>query len=260
MSRTQKIIKNLAIAFAIFLIITIFSSILTGIYAITQIFGKNDIGELKTYEVESFQSLVIDIKYTNINIKKSDKYIVETNNSNIEIESSDNKLKISEKNHNLFKQNMGEITIYIPANLDEVKINNGAGSLYIESLITNKLNLNLGAGETIIDNIEANNCSIDSGIGSFKINDGKLNDLNFDMGVGKTTITALISGNSNLDTGIGNLELNLIGDDYKLKINKGIGKVIVDKRQVKDNEVIGDGHNNISISGGVGTIKIDYKK
>ena len=259
MSTSQKIIKNVAIAFAIFLIVTIFSSILTGIYAITHIFSTDNIGELKTYEIEPFQNLDIDIKYTNINIKKGDKYIIETNNSNIEIKSLDDTLKISEKKHNLFKKNTGEITIYIPSNLEEVKINNGAGNLYIESLITNKLNLNLGAGETTIDNIETNSTYIDTGIGSFKINNGKLNDLDFDMGIGETTITSIISGNSNLDTGIGSLELNLIGTDYKLKINKGIGKVTIDHKEISDNEIVGNGSNNISISGGIGKIKI-YKK
>ena len=79
------------------------------------------------------------------------------------------------------------------------------------------------------------------------------------MGIGETIITSFISGNSNLDTGIGNLELNLIGDDYKLKINKGIGKVTIDNQEISDKEVVGNGSNNISISGGIGEIKI-YKK
>lgn len=78
------------------------------------------------------------------------------------------------------------------------------------------------------------------------------------MGIGETIITSLISGNSNLDTGIGSLELNLIGDDYKLKINKGIGEITIDNKKVEDNEIIGNGDNNISISGGIGEIKI-YK-
>lgn len=259
MSTSQKIIKNVAIAFAIFLIITIFSSILTGIYAITHIFSKDNVGELKTYEIESFENLDIDIKYTNINIKNGDKYIIETNNSNIELKENGNNLNIIEKKHNLFKKNTGEITIYIPSNLEEVKINNGAGNLYIESLITNKLNLNLGAGETIIDNIESNSSYIDTGIGSFKINNGKLNNLDFNMGIGETIITSIMSGNSNLDTGIGSLELNLIGTDYKLKINKGIGEITVDNKKVKDNEIIGNGSNIISISGGIGEIKIQHK-
>lgn len=259
MSNTQKIIKNIAVAFAIFLIVTIFSSILMFLYGITQIFSKDNISEFKTYEIESFESINIDVKYTNINIKKGDKYIIETNNSNIELKEKDNNLNIIEKGYNLFKKNILEITIYIPSNLEEVKINNGAGNLYIESLITNKLNLNLGAGETIIDNIESNSSYIDTGIGSFKINNGKLNNLDFDIGIGEVIITSIISGNSNLDTGIGSLELNLIGDDYKLKINKGIGEITVDNKKVKDNEIIGNGDNNISISGGIGEIKI-YKK
>ena len=79
------------------------------------------------------------------------------------------------------------------------------------------------------------------------------------MGIGETIITAIISGSSNLDTGIGSLELNLIGDDYKLKINKGIGKATIDDKEISDNEIVGNGANNISISGGIGEIKI-YKK
>lgn len=56
MSTAQKIIKYLALAFAIFLIVTIVSAILTGIYTISNILGlkkesTENISEVSTLEL-----------------------------------------------------------------------------------------------------------------------------------------------------------------------------------------------------------------
>ena len=65
MNTTQKIIKYLAIAFAVFLIVTIISAILTGLYALSNVLGlRNDnetIGEMKTIEIEESQITTLDI-------------------------------------------------------------------------------------------------------------------------------------------------------------------------------------------------------
>ena len=67
MNTTQKIIKYLAIAFAVFLIVTIISAILTGLYALSNVLGlRNDnetIGEMKTIEIEESQITTLDIAW-----------------------------------------------------------------------------------------------------------------------------------------------------------------------------------------------------
>ena len=87
-----------------------------------------------------------------------------------------------------------------------------------------------------------------------------INDLDLDIGVGKTTITSKITGNSTIDIGIGSLSLNLIGNNYTFKVNKGIGKVVIDNKEAGDNEVLGVGSNTIKLNGGIGDTTVTLNK
>ena len=91
MTTAQKVIKYIATAFAVFLIITIISLILSGSYALLSAFGlihtnKNIItDDLKVIssEVNEVSTLKIDLACTNLDIKKGNSFKVETNNSKI---------------------------------------------------------------------------------------------------------------------------------------------------------------------------------
>lgn len=155
-----------------------------------------------------------------------------------------------------------ELTIYIPSNivLNKIDIDMGAGTLNIENMNTRKLALDLGAGSTLIKDIYSDNTNINTGAGSFTIVNGNINDLDLDVGVGKTNITSKITGNSTIDIGIGSLSLNLIGNNYTFKVNKGIGKVLIDNKEVSDNEVLGMGSNTIKLNGGIGDTTVTLNK
>ena len=270
MNSSQKIIKNLAIALGIFLTIFIISMIIGGIYLITSVFSiKSDnsidkeINTLWMQNNENVISLDIDIKFSNLTIKNGDKFLVESNNKNIKYKYNNSSLEVEEIKYNLFNNSdVGEVIITIPSNirLDSVDIDNGAGSLNIENINANKFNLDLGAGITVIDNIIVDSADIDSGAGKFIIKFGKINNLDFDMGAGTAEITSIITGNNQINSGVGNLKLNLIDniENYKIRINKGIGKVEIDNREVSDDEIVGTGLNFINISGGIGTITVNF--
>lgn len=270
MNSSQKVIKNLAIALGIFLTIFIISMIIGGMYLITSVFSiKSDdsidkeINTLWMQNDENITLLDVEIKFSNLTIKNGDKFLIETNNKNIKYKYEGKTLEIKENTYNLFnKNNVGEVIITIPSNirLDSVDIDNGAGSLNIENINANKFNLDLGAGITIIDNIIADNADINSGVGKFKIKSGSINNLDFDMGAGTAEITSIITGNNEINSGVGNLRLNLIDniENYKIKINKGIGKVKINNKEVSNNEIVGTGLNFINISGGIGTITVNF--
>ena len=86
--------------------------------------------------------------------------------------------------------------------------------------------------------------------------------MNFDIGVGTTEITTRITGTSEINTGVGKLELNLIGsiDDYKIKVNKGIGNVEINNKTAVDGEIVGTGSNYIDIDGGIGKVNVIFKE
>ena len=89
MTSSQRIIKNLAITFGIFLAVVIISSVISGLYFIINIFNTNnnniekEISTLWEQEEDNVTSLDIDINYSNITIKTGNKFLLETNNKNI---------------------------------------------------------------------------------------------------------------------------------------------------------------------------------
>lgn len=261
MNQTNKIIKYIAIAFAVFLIISIISGILSIFLFVGGIFSNDEIIDLKQLDInQNIENIDVDIKNTSITIKQSDIFKVETNNKYIEHKQNDNKLSIKERSH-FWHNNKTNLIIYIPSNiLNNVEIDTGAGLVSIENLLANQLDLNLGAGKVEINNLEIlNKTKIDGGAGEINIKNGIINNLDLDMGVGKVTIGAKILGNSEINAGVGELNLDLIGreDDYNINVEKGIGSIKLSGNDIK-NGIYGNGNNKIDIDGGVGSINIKF--
>lgn len=272
MTSAQKVIKYLAIAFAIFLIITIISAILSAFYALSGVLGLEKDNEISSSEMSmtnfkniDITTLDIEVAYTNLTIKTGDVLKAETNNSNINFSQNNKKIEIKEKNHKWFSKNEEqELVVYIPKDLEfeKVEISAGAGRINIENLETKSLSFELGAGETEIKNLNVTeDCKIEGGAGKISITSGTINDLNLDMGVGEANINAILTDKSEINAGVGNLDINLQNDkeNYKIKADKGLGSIKIDGKEISDSEIYGDGENYIKVDGGIGNIKIDFE-
>ncbi len=278
MTSVQKMIKYAAMAFAIFLIVNIISAIIIGLYTLGNVFGlvsstnETITEDLKVIsgEIYEISTLKINVGFTNLYIKTGEKFRVETNNSNISYKENNGSVIIKEKTSkwlNINHNTENSLTVYLPKDmkaLDEVKIENGAGTVNIDSLETQRLYLEVGAGKVHIEDIIATQeAKIDGGAGKIEIKSGKINNLDLNMGVGETIIQAEITGKSDIDAGIGNLEISLYGDkeDYKIDSNKGLGKIKIDNRDVTGDDLsFGYGENYIKIDGGVGNITVDFEQ
>lgn len=267
MSNTQKIIKNLAIAFAFFLIFNIISGIMYGVSLFSNIVndkeGLKHLEEIKELTSSDAKILSIDLNTTNVIIKTGDTFKAETSNKYIVTKQDQDKIYITERNHKAIKK-QPKLIIYVPINmiLDSVEINGGAGRIQIDALITKLLRLDLGAGKVDINNLQVlNKTKIEGGAGSVDIKNSILNNLDLSIGIGKFNLDAEVLGNSTIEQGIGSIDLNLIGisDDYEINVEKGLGSISVEGKNVKDNETIGNGFNKIDIEGGIGSINIDFR-
>lgn len=270
MSSSQRVIKYLAVSFGIFLSVSIIFSIIGGLYQLTNILSNDkkeviskDTSVLWYQDEEKIDSLDIDINSSNLDIKIGNRFMIETNTNNIEYKYNNGKLEVEEKGLHINKDKR-IIIITIPNNikLDEVNIDTGVGTLNIENINTRKLDIDLGAGTTIINNIYSDDTDIDTGAGTFTINNGIINNLDLDIGVGEVNITSNILGNSSISSGIGKLSLNILNtfDNYKFKVDKGIGKVMINNISVKDKELLGDGTNIIKLDGGIGDIEVVFNR
>lgn len=270
MNSVQKVIKYLALAFAIFLSVSIIGGIITGLTGISYIIsGRNSeaVGEMQVYPIDGeISSLSLSLSGAELKIKTADEFSVESNHNYISVKSEHSQLCINETKR-LFSVYPKGVTVIlnIPEGFvfDEATVDTGAGKVQIDSLSADILELSLGAGEAKIGSLTANSrADIDGGAGKLNIDGGKLCNLNLDMGVGKLTLKSRIEGQSRLDYGIGETKLTLLGsrEDYKIEIDKGIGEARLAGESMRDDSVYGAGENRIEIDGGIGAINIEFSE
>ena len=270
MNSAQKVIKYLALAFAIFLSVSIIGGIIMGLTGISYILsGKNDdaVGEMQVYPIEGdISSLSISLSGAELIIKTADKFSVESNHNYISVKTENGQLCISETKKLFSVHPKGvSVILSIPEDFvfDEATVETGAGRVEINSLSADVLTLSLGAGEAEIKNLTASSrADIDGGAGKLTINGGRLCNLKLDMGVGELTLKSRIEGQSYIDNGIGETKLTLLGsrEDYQIEIDKGIGEAKLEGESMRDDSVYGAGKNLIEIDGGIGAINIVFQE
>lgn len=272
MTTTQKIIKSLAIALALFLVISIFS-IIFGLSREIISSINNDKKESELLEeyttisnnINNIESFKIDISNDDIEIKKGEKFEVKTNDPDVKFYHENSIVKIkSDKTFSwhLSNSSRGTIIIYLPNefNISELDLNLGAGKIDIDKIFVETLLMDLGAGAMTAKEINVNEkATINGGAGNINIYSGTINNLNLKLGAGNASIESDLTGSNTLTTGVGKLNLGLSRskDNYKFDINKGLGNIILNDFNVSEDTLIGDGETKIKISGAVGNIIIN---
>lgn len=272
MRGAQKVIKWFALALAALLVVTIFSGIVGGLSLVGMaIWGdevrwggssewtNTEFGEQKVTQLD------LNVKATAVRIrseKTGEPVRVETNNEYITSWVDGSTLNVVEKSHGFLGWGgTGDLVVYVceDVEFDEVEIVIGAGTLTVDKLETKDLKLDLGAGKTTISELVATRrAEIESGAGVVEIRGGELKDLELDLGAGKTELRAKVTGGGRVNAGVGKTELTLIGrnDDYRFRVDKGIGSVTLDGRSLSDGESVGNGATLIDIDSGVGAVEI----
>ena len=275
MTTLQKVIKYLALAFAIFLTVSIVGGILSAVGLLGSLFSDDDaewgdvIGETKTYTVSSeISDLNIQINAADFYIKEGNSFSVESNLKNLEVDEKNGCLtlkdltKIKLNGSNAYENAV--LTIYVPAGMafDNVNIKTGAGRFTVDSLSAATIGFELGAGDVTISKLIAEkSANIEGGAGRITISNGAIKDLALKMGMGQLNLTAALTGDSELELGVGESNITLLGskDDYELDIEKGIGNITVDGKNVTDFGSSGNGANEVDIHGGVGVINVRFE-
>lgn len=272
MTTTQKIIKYLAIAFALFLIISIFSIIFGLSREIISSINsdKKDSELLEEYttisnNVNNIESFKIDISNDDIEIKEGEKFEVKTNDPDVKFYHENSIVKIkSDKTFSwhLSNSSRGTIIIYLPNeyNITELDLNLGAGKIDIDKIFVETLLMDLGAGTMTAKEINVyEKATINGGAGNINIYSGTINNLNLKLGAGNASIQSDLTGSNTLTTGVGKLNLGLSRskDNYKFDISKGLGNIILNDFDVSEDILIGDGETKIKISGAIGNIIIN---
>ena len=271
MKEFQKIIKYLAIAFGLYLAITIIGFIIsvglaicTGICGVQMISEQTDIERIDiTKNFEEFSKLKVEIASANLTIKsEGEEFKIETYQipEATKIQNSDGTLVIKDTKKFVYN-NESNIIIYIPVNtkLEEMKLELGAGTVNIEKINSDKIEFSFGAGSVNVKELISEDAKIECGAGQVIIEDTNLYNAKIDSGVGKLVYSGEMTGNSKVNCGIGEVILNLQGgtEKYSVKTEKGLGDIKVNGTSVANESTIGNGANEISVEGGIGNIEIN---
>ena len=259
MSEGQKVIKVLAICFAIFLIVNILGGLLIGISAFAQIgFGEGKI------VVEQFSETYQNVREIEIDTIA---WKVEANNLNNRFSSKlqNGILKIEEENIWFWNTNSvsGEIIVSVPDDtiLRKLEIDAGAGKIEISNIEVEHLDIDQGAGVLEIKNGTFQITDIDGGAGETIIEDTSFHNLKLNAGVGAISIKAEMTGKSEIECGVGDTDLTLLGkeEDYTVFAEKGLGNIQINGTNQGNHTRYGSGENQIKIEGGIGNIAIDFE-
>lgn len=246
MTSVQRIIKSVAVAFAIFLSVAIIGGIVSAVSTLNLFFGDGDTakGEMKNYTVSGdIKNLEIEVGAVEFTVKEGD-FSVSTDNKYITVSEKNGTLYVKEKTHRFNNNDDVTLTICIPngKTFENADIDLGAGAVEISSLKV--------TGDS----------EIDGGAGELKFTACSFNDLELDLGAGKVTFDGEILGKSEINCGVGQLNLTLLNkDDYEIRINKGLGDAKINGERVSSDSVYGNGKNKLSIDGGVGEINVTFK-
>jgi len=275
MTNNQKLIKNLAMGFAIFLAISIVTSIITvvSIFFNSKNSGRADRVDYRYEITEEVTSIRIEHGIGELNIRTGDKFLVETENvrTDFKCNVSNGTLMISENDKESFftlfngfksKGLRIRVTITIPEDFvaESIIIKAGVGNINISNLTTEYLNIDGGTGNINGEEIFANKVNIDNGVGNTRLVSATLNDVTLDGGVGNVNISGIMTGKNSIDAGVGNITISIEGeiDDYNLSINPGVGRVNVNgMKQGAIKNTDSDAEHFIKLNGGVGNINLD---
>lgn len=266
MTTLQKIIKYCAIAFAIFLIVSIASGILGAFGVLAGISARDDAvtadpvdRDFGPYN-ETVRDLDMDIGGADIRILRGDALRAETDNPYIRAEVKNGTLIIREDSH-IADLEGSTLTLYIPDDqtFEEVDIVTGAGVIRTEALTCRELDLQLGAGKAELSDLTVTgDADISGGAGQFIIHSGAVHNLDFDMGVGEAEITAELTGDIEVSAGVGALRMNVQGsrEDYTIRTERGLGRIVIDGSDDFANS--GNGQHRMDLEGGIGDIQVEF--
>lgn len=263
----QTIVKYGAIVLAVILIvnIAIWGLRLFGVILGVASLGTYDEARIYNFAADSIDSLDIDIAAAHFTLRADpgDKIIVKSNIKNLTAKESGSTLKVKER-QGLFTVTESDafVEIIYPIGLafDKADITSGAGKLEISSLTVKEFDLELGAGDTSIDQLTVTKeADIEGGAGNLSFTRTEITDLDLEMGVGRLSFNVILNGKNQISLGIGEAILDFYDDAerYYFDVEKGIGEIEYygtdDGNFRRDNQ-----ETSVKIEGGIGKITVRF--
>lgn len=279
MTGFQKFIKYAAIAFGIYLSITIIL-VLLGIARGFVGASRND--EFKdltrdreeyhteniTRTYENIKNLEINVEETELIIRNGDTFRIDGTNipDRMEIKQDGDRLKVSDEElpSDFSDENM-VVTIYVPEDikLDTIDLEINYVPADIQKLNTANLKLDIYNNYCEIDEIIADNMEFKNEEGNIDIYDAEIGRLLFDSESGVEDVSLDITGNAEINLEYSYTDMNLIGaqEDYQISTRNQSGNIYVDGETITSNaETWGSGNTKINLDNVHADIFITFRE
>lgn len=279
MTGFQKFIKYAAIAFGIYLSITIVL-VLLGIARGFVGASRNDefrdlVRDREEYHTEditrnyeNIKRLEVNVEETELIIRNGDAFRIEGTNipDRMEIEQDGDTLKVSDEElPSSFSDENMVVTIYIPEDvkLDNIDLEINYVSADIQKLNATNLKLDVYSNYCEIDKIIADNMEFKNEEGNIDIYDAEIGRLLFDSESGVEDVSLDITGNAEINLEYSYTDMNLIGkqEDYQISTRNKFGNIYIDNEIITSNaETWGSGNTKINLDNVNANIFITFRE
>lgn len=263
MTAKQRVIKYLALAFAVFLIVSFALGIFEVLSSLLEMEVKKPVGteHLYSYNIsDNVRELDISVSSADLRIIIGDGFSVSTDNENVTCSENGSVFSLNDKEKFNISSD-GAVVLEIPSDkvFDKVNINAGAGEVTVDTLSAESLIMNFGAGDFYADALfVTSDTHIGCAAGEFTVKSGSLHNLEMDMAVGDVSLNCSLKGKTEIDCGLGDIKINLPESlsEYRIEVDKGICAVSLNGKSMEDEIEYGDGPSKIEIDGAIGDIAI----
>lgn len=263
MNTFQKVVKYIALALALSIIVSIITLAFNIINEVFLSFHEEKLENTEyKFQNEVINRIDIDIKGADVSITYGSEFKIETNIKDVSRSVKNGVLKVKDNSRGYNKDKKMVITIPESNVFESVKISLGRGVSTISSLNAKEVDFEIGAGKVVLNNLNiSNKAEFECGAGKLEINNSRINNLKLDMGAGEVSVSSVLTGTSEFDAGVGKLSINLLDsiDNYSFTIDKGIGSIKLNNEDVSSDVTVGNGVNAIDIDGGIGEIIVTTK-
>ena len=263
----QKTVRYCAIVFAIVIMVNI---VFWGLSLVGLVFGvaspgTSDEATVYSFNADGIENLEIDISAARFTFDTSngDKIIVKSNIEKLTAKEDGKTVKVKEKQRAFAVADSDafiDVTVPLDFVFKKVEIFGGAGMISINGLNSEKLDLDLGAGDTSIDRLKiTKKADIDGGAGNLTFTRTEITGLDLDMGVGYLSMNCVLNGENSISLGVGETVLYFYDEKekYYFDVENGIGEIEFHGTDDGNFERNGQ-ETTVKIEGGVGKISVRF--
>lgn len=160
-----------------------------------------------------------------------------------------------------------KVTLYVPAGnqLDSLWAELGAGQIILEDINAVRQDITVGAGQITIKDMQAQSMTVEVGMGELVATDVTVDTLNAEVGMGHMLFKGAINKEANIECAMGSVEVECQGikEDFNYEIDGALGEVVIGNRQyagvAQEQKINNNASKDMTLECAMGSLVIDFE-